>query len=80
MGRGKDPLRIRVQRTRYGPGVEGYKNVSMQLAECKVGVRASNLFRKTRPLLCRLDPRKTSLPRTHAHEQKLVFLTALQLE
>jgi hypothetical protein len=80
MGWGKDPLRIRVQCTRNCAGVEGYKNVSMQLAECKVGVRASNLFRKTRPLLCRLDPRETSLSGTHPHEQKLVFLAALQLE
>jgi isoleucyl-tRNA synthetase len=80
MGRGKDALRIWVQCSSYRAGFEGEKNVAMQLAECKVRIRASNRFCKTRPLLCRLDSREAALSGTHAHEQKLVVFAALQLE
>lgn len=76
----KDAVRIRIQRTGDGPGVQREKRIPVELAEGQVRVRASYLLGKTHSHLLRLGPGEAALARAETHEHELVLFTALQLE
>jgi hypothetical protein len=61
-------------------GLETDHGILMEAENAQIWVRARHLDLEVCPNLCRLHPGETTLAGTQPHQQKLVLLTALELE